>query len=175
MCGVSTTWSISSSGWPGGQLLAVEVVEPGPGQVTAAQGLGQGVEVVEPGAGRVQVHRAGAHGGEAGRAHQAERLGGGRRVHRHDVGLAQQGLERVVGGVGRVRVVRDDRHAQALEAPSHRPPDGTEADETDRAPRDLPGPEPLVGDGSVAEHLAGPHVAVAGHHVAGHGQQQRRR
>ena len=33
MCGVSTTWSIASSGWPVGQLLALEVVEAGAGEV----------------------------------------------------------------------------------------------------------------------------------------------
>ena len=37
MWGVSTTLSIVSSGWPVGQLLAVEVVEPGAAEVARLQ------------------------------------------------------------------------------------------------------------------------------------------
>ena len=38
--------------------------------------------------------------------------------------------------------------------------------------RHLPGPEPLVGDRAVAEHLAGAHVVVGGEEVTGDGEQQ---
>ena len=97
-------------------------------------------------------------------------VGRDRGVHRHDVGLAQQLVE-VVGGVGDERVAGDHPHAEALEPPPRGPSDGAEPDEAGGAPGQLPGPVALVGE-RVAEHRAGAHVAVAGHDVAGDGEQQ---
>ncbi len=50
--------------------------------------------------------------------------------------------------------------------------DRAEAHEPGRQPRDLPGPEALVGDGAVAEHLAGADVRVGGQHVASGRKEQ---
>ena len=41
-----------------------------------------------------------------------------------------------------------------------------------RSPRHLPRPEPLIGDGAVAKHLARPDIRVGGQHVAGDREEQ---
>ena len=127
---------------------------------------------MQAGAGRVEVHRALAHRGEGVLVHQAQRLGRRRRVHGDDVGLGQQGVERVVGGVVGVRVERDHGHAESLEAPLHRPAHRTEPDQPGGSPGDLPGPVALVRDRAAAVEIAGAHLAVGHHHVAGGGEQQ---
>ena len=76
-------------------------------------------------------------------------------------------------GVGGVRVVGDDPHAEPLEPPLGRPPDRAEADEARGPARELPGPEALVGDRPVAVRLALAHVAVGLDDAPVHGEQQR--
>ena len=129
----------------GRQVLALEVVEPGAAEVARRQRGGQGVDVVEGGPGRVQVDRARLHAGELVGADQADRVGRDHGVHRDDVGLGQQVVELVGGGVVE-GVVGDDLHAQALEAPGRGPPDRAEADDAHGPARELPGPVALVGD-----------------------------
>ena len=80
-------------------------------------------------------------------------------MHRHDVGLGEQVVERV-RGVGRERVVADDLHAEAGEPPRRRPAHRAVADDAGGLAGHLPGPEALVGDGAVAVGLAGAHVEV---------------
>ena len=63
-------------------------------------------------------------------------------------------------------------HAEPLEPPSRRPPDGAEADEARRPAGDLPAAEALVRDRAVPVHLARAHVPVGGHEVPGDGEQQ---
>ena len=78
-----------------------------------------------------------------------------------------------VAGLVVVRVVGDDRDAQPGQPPPQRPADGAEAHQAGRSPGDFAGAEPLVGDGSVAKHLAGPHIRVGGQQVTGGREQQR--
>ena len=122
-------------------------------------------------AGAVDVDRVLLHRRELRRADEALGLGGDRRVHRDDVGLGEQVVERV-GGVGRVRVVRDDAHAEPLEPPLRRPADRAEPDDADGAARELPGPEALVGDRAVAPDLALAHVRVGPDDAAVHREEQ---
>ena len=96
---------------------------------------------------------------------------GDRCVQRDHVSLGEQLVEAVAGLVV-VRVGRDDGHAQPGQPPFQCPADGAETHESGRAPGDLPGAEPLIRDGAVAEHLACPHLPVGRHHVAGGGEQK---
>ena len=91
----------------GGQVFADEVVEPGAGQLAAAQGVDQGVGVVQLGAGGVEEDDAVAHGRELLGADHPGGVGGHRRVHRDDVGLGEQLVE-AVSRLVVVRVVGDD-------------------------------------------------------------------
>ena len=93
-------------------------------------------------------------------------------MHRDDVGLGEQVVERVRGVVG-VRVVGDDAHAEPFEPPLRGAADRAEADEARGPPRELPRPEPLVGDRAVAVDLALAHVEVGAHDAAVHREQQR--
>ena len=99
-------------------------------------------------------------------------LGGDHRVHRHHVGLGEEVVE-AVGGFGVVRVVRDHAHPESFEPPLRGSAHGTEADEAGGLTRELPGPEPLVGDRAVAPDLAGAHVEVGPDDTAVHREQQR--
>ncbi len=124
-----------------------------------------------PGPGRVQVERAFPHAGELLGADEPVAVGGDGRVHRDHVGLGEQVVERV-GGVGCERVVADHLHAQPGEAPGRGAPHGPQPHDAHRPAGELPGPEPLVGDGAVAVDLAGAHVEVGPGDPAGDRQQQ---
>ena len=74
-------------------------------------------------------------------------------VQRHHVGALEQLVEgdRRLVGVG---VVDDDLHPEAAEPPPQGAADRTESDQADRPAGQLPGPEPLVGDGAVLVDVA---------------------
>ena len=63
MWGVNTTLSMAVRGWSVGSGL-LEVIEPGGGQASGLERLGERAEVVEGGPGGVEVHRALRHGRE---------------------------------------------------------------------------------------------------------------
>ena len=150
-----------------GEVLALEVVEPGAAELARLERLHERVGVVERGARRVDVDRALLHAIELRGTDHAGRLGRDHRVHRHHIGFGEQLVERV-RGVG-VRTGR--RRSRASRGPrsatSARAPDGTEADDAGGAPRDLPRAVALVGDRAVAVHLALAHIGVGGHDACG--------
>ena len=80
---------------------------------------------------------------------------------RETMSACEQFVEAVAGLVV-VRVVGDDRDAQSGQPPSQRPADGAETHQAGRPAGDLTAAEALVGDRSVAKHLAGPTSASAG-------------
>ena len=84
----------------------------------------------------------------------------------------EQLLEAVAGLVV-VGVVGDDRDAQPRQPPPQRPADGAQAHQACGSPGDFAAAEPLIGDGAVAKHLAGPDIGVGGQQVAGGREQQR--
>ncbi len=92
-------------------------------------------------------------------------------MHRHDVGLREQVVERV-GGVVRVGIVRDHTHAEPLEAPLRGASHRTEPDDADRLARELPRPVPLVGEHAVAVGVTGADVGVGRHDAACHREEQ---
>ena len=153
------------------ETLAGEVVEARAAEVAVGQRLREGGGVVQPGAGGVDVDRAFLHAGELLGADHLGRLGRDRRVHRHDVGLGEQVVERV-GGVGCERVVADDLHAEAGEAPGRGPAHRAVAHDAHGLAGQLPGPEALVGDGAVAVGLARPDVEVGPDDTAVHREEE---
>ena len=112
--------------------------------------------------------------GELRRADHPERLGRRRGVHRHDVGLGEQVVERswvASSRTGRSEITRMPRPSSRH---SRGPADRAEADEAGGAAGQLPGPVALVGDRAVAEHLAGSRTSrSARQEVAVDGEQQR--
>ena len=83
-----------------------------------------------------------------------------------------QQLVEAMAGLVAVRVVGDDRHAKARQPPAQRSADGAEAHQARGASGDLAAAEPLVGDGSVAKHLARADVRFGRQQVAGGREQQ---
>ena len=92
-CGVTTTWSSSSSGPEYGS--AGEDVERRAGELARADRLGQRVLVDERAARGVDEPRAVPHQRDRVAVDQAARLVGERRVQRHEVGRGEQLLERL--------------------------------------------------------------------------------
>ena len=145
-----------------GQLLALEVVEPGAGRGGRTRSASTSASRSwSAGPGRVQVDRPPAHRARTGRRPSspasrgwARRASTRRRTPR-PARRASRGWRR------RRRGRSQDPHAEALEPPADGAADGAEADEAGGAAGQLPRPEALVGDRAVAEHLAGAHVASA--------------
>ena len=111
--------------------------------------------------------------GELLRADHGERLRCRSGVHRHDVGIGQERVERIVGGVVAVGVEGDHAHPQAFEPPPRRATDRAEPDQAGGSTGDLPRAVALVGQRAVAEHLQLADVAVGRQQMAGDGEQQR--
>ena len=172
MCGVSTTLGRPISGWSIGSHSPSKWSRPAAATLPLSQGADERGGVVQLGAGGVDEHHAVAHGRELLGADHADGVLGDGRMQRDDVGLIEQLVE-AVSGLGVERVVGDDRDAEPLQPPPQRQPDRAEADQSGRSPRDFVCAEPLVGDGAVAKHLAGPDVRVGGQHVTGGREQQR--
>ena len=95
-------------------------------------------------------------------------------MHRDDVGLVEQLIERVRRVLG-VRVVRDHAHAEPFEAPLHRASHGSQSHDARGLPRVLPRAVALVGDRPAAVRVAGADVAIGGHDPPGHREEQRHR
>ena len=64
-------------------------------------------------------------------------------------------------------------HAEPFEPPLRGPTDRAQADQAGGLAGELPGPEPLVGDGAVAPDLARADVEVGPHDAAVHGEEER--
>ena len=106
MCGVSTTLAHRAERVVGGEALALEVVEAGAAEVARRQRATSASMSCSRGPGGVDVDRAVLHARRTASAPIIPSgLGRDRGVHRHDVGLGEQVVERV-GGVGGERVVR---------------------------------------------------------------------
>ena len=120
MCGVNTTWGNVVSGWSVARCSPFEVVEARRADLARGQCGDQRVGVVDLGPGRVEVDDAVAHLGEGVGVDEAGRLRRHGCVNGDDVRTFQELVQRA-GGVGRVRVVGEDVHAQAAQAPAQRP------------------------------------------------------
>ena len=144
-----------------GKPLTLEVVQARRRHLAALERVDQRIGVVQLRAGRIEKHHAVAHRRELLGADHPDGGVGDRRVQGDDVGLLEQFVEAVAGLVV-VRVVGDDRDAESSQPPSQRPADGAETHQAGRLSGDLTAAEPLVGDRSVAKHLAGATSASAG-------------
>ena len=154
-----------------GQVFTLEVVESRRADLARGQGGHQCIGVVDLGPGRVQEDDPVAHFGERVGVEHPGRLRRHGGVDRDDVGLGQQLVEGA-RGIGRVRVVGEDIHAEAAQAPAQGTAHRAEPDQADRPAVELPGPVALVRDFAVPVDLAFAHVAVSGDDAAGGGEQQ---
>ena len=121
-----------------GARLLGEHVEPGRGDPALLQRGVERVLVDDPAAGGVDEDQVGAHLVQLRVADQAEGLGCPGQVHRHEVGLGEQGVEvdqadaHLRGPAGLdVGVVGDDVHAERREPVRHEDADPAEPDDAD--------------------------------------------
>ena len=154
----------------GGDGLALENVQPSPGDAPAPKGLDQGVLVDQPAAASVDE--------DGGRLHQAERpavdevVGRGveRRVDGDDVARRQEGVEVDHGHPGRARATRvgpDHLEAERPGAVTHGRPDTAEPDHAEALTRRPPN---TTGEAEVPGPALDP--SIEGDDPAGQGQDQ---
>ena len=158
MCGVTTTFSRSSRGWPAGSGSGSVTSRPGAGEVAAIDRVEQRVVIDEGSARTVDQVAPGTHRGECLGVHDPEGRGQCRGVERDDVALGEHGIEvdELDTGhrrLGECRVGGDHPHAEPERGAGHARRDAAAPDEAEGAPvelerqSDLLATEPLAGAG----------------------------